>query len=78
MLDVDMSQDIAPVLEVKTAMRRPVARKSGARSERIQLPVHVQRGSYYVRVGTYHSVASAGAGNPPTWLTRPYKLTISR
>jgi len=78
MLDVDMSQDIAPVLEVKTAMRRPVARKSGARSERIQLPVRVQRGSYYVRVGTYHAVASAGAGDPPTWLTRPYKLTISR
>ena len=78
MLDVDMSQDIAPVLEVKSAMRRPVARKSGARSERIQLPVHVQRGSYYVRVGTYHAVASAGSGDPPTWLTRPYKLTISR
>ena len=58
----------------------PVARKSGARSERIQLPLRVQRGSYYVRVGTYHSVASAGAGegNPLTWLTRPYKLTVSR
>ena len=78
MLDVDMSQDIAPVLEVKTAMRKPVARKSGARSERIQLPLRVQRGSYYVRVGTYHSVASAGAGDPPSWLTRPYKLTVSR
>jgi hypothetical protein len=78
MLDVDMSQDIAPLLEVKTAMRRPVGRKTGARSERIQLPVRVQRGSYYVRVGTYHFVASAGAGDPPTWLTRPYKLTVSR
>lgn len=78
MLDVDMSQDIAPVVEVVTAMRRPVVRKSGARSERIQVPVRVQRGSYYVRVGTYHSVASAGAGDPPTWLTRPYKLTVSR
>ena len=77
-LDVDMSQDIAPVVEVVTAMRRPVARKTGARSERIQLPVRVQRGSYYVRVGTYHAVASAGEGDPPTWLTRPYKLTVSR
>lgn len=78
MLDVDMSQDIAPVVEVLTAARRPVGRKNGARSERIQLPVRVQRGSYYVRVGTYHSVASAGVGDPPTWLTRPYKLTVSR
>jgi hypothetical protein len=77
-LDCDMSQDIAPVLEVKTAMRRPVVRKSGARSERIQVPVRVQRGTYYVRVGTFHGVASAGAGDPPTWLTRPYKLTLSR
>ena len=77
-LDVDMSQDIAPVVEVVTAMRKPVARKTGARSERIQLPLPVQRGSYYVRVGTYHSVASAGEGDPPTWLTRPYKLTVSR
>jgi len=78
MLDVDMSQDIAPVLEVLTATRRPVGRKNGARSERIQLPLRVQRGSYYVRVGTYHSVASAGGGDPPTWLTRPYTLTVSR
>jgi len=78
MLDVDMSQDIAPVVEVLTAARRPLGRKSGARSERIQLPLRVQRGSYYVRIGTYHSVASAGDGDPPTWLTRPYKLTVSR
>lgn len=78
LLDVDMSQDIAPTVEVLTATRRPVARKSGARSERIQLPLRVQRGSYYVRVGTYHAVASAGEGDPPTWLTRPYKLTVSR
>ena len=77
-LDVDMSQDIAPVVEVVTAMRRPVVRRSGSRSERIQVPVRVQRGSYYVRVGTYHSVASAGSGDPPSWLTRPYKLTVSR
>jgi hypothetical protein len=77
-LDVDMSQDIAPVLEVLTAARRPVGRKSGARSERIQMPLRVQRGSYYIRVGTYHAVASAGDGDPPTWLTRPYKLTVSR
>ena len=78
MLDVDMSQDIAPVVEVLSAARRPVGRKSGARSEHIQLPLRVQRGSYYVRVGSVHSVARAGGGDPPTWLTRPYKLTVSR
>jgi hypothetical protein len=78
MLDMDMSQDIAPTLKVLTETRRPVGGKSGARGERIQLPVRVQRGIYYVRVGTYHAVPSAGDGAPPTWLTRPYKLTVSR
>jgi hypothetical protein len=78
LLDVDMSQDIAPVIEVLNANRRPVGRKSGARSEHVQLPLRVQRGSYFVRIGTYHGVPSAGGGNPPTWLTRPYKLTVSR
>ncbi len=77
-LDVDMSQDVSPHIKVLSAMRRPVGARSGAPGERIQLPLRVQRGSYYVRIGSVVGVPSAGRGDPPSWLTRPYKLTISR
>jgi hypothetical protein len=77
-LDVDMSQDIAPVVEVFNVNRRKVAYKSGSRSERIQLGAQVQRGTYYILVRTFHSVASAGVGDLPPWLTRPYTLSVLR
>jgi hypothetical protein len=75
-LDVDMSQNIAPVVEVFNTNRRKLAHKSGNRSERIQLGAQVQRGTYYILVRTFHSVASAGAGELPPWLARPYTLLV--
>ena len=77
-VDVDMSQQIAPVVEVFNANRRKLARKSGSRSERIQLGAQVQRGTYYILVRSIHSVASAGAGDLPPWLARPYVLSVVR
>ena len=73
-----MSQDIAARVEILNANRRAVNRKSGGRGERIQVVTHVQRGTYYVRIYTIHDLASAGRGDLPPWLDRPYTLTALR
>ena len=77
-LDVDMSQGVVPQVEIFNANRKPVHRQGGARGERIQVVTRVPRGTYYVRVYTYSSQASAGQGDLPPWLDRPYTLTALR
>ena len=77
-LDVDMSQDVNPMVEILNANRRPVHKQGGARGERIQVVTRVQRGTYYVRVYTIYGLASAGKGDLPPWLERPYTLTALR
>jgi hypothetical protein len=77
-LDLDMSQQIAPVIEVFNANRRKVAHKSGTRSERIQASAQVQRGTYYILIRSIHNVPSSGDGDLPPWIARPYVLSVTR
>jgi hypothetical protein len=77
-LDIDMSQDIAPVAELRDANRKRVARKSGGKSERIQLEATVKRGTYLLELKSLHGVDVAAQGEPPSFLTRPYRITAAR
>jgi len=74
-LDLDMSQGVAPVIELFDANRRPLGRKGGAQGERIQLVVRVQRGTHYIRLSSVYALPAAGTGELPAWLARPYTLT---
>lgn len=77
-LDVDMSQGVVPQVDVFNANRRPLHHQTGARGERIQVVTRVQRGTHYVRVSTYSGLESAGKGELPPRLDRPYTLTVLR
>jgi hypothetical protein len=77
-LDVDMSQDITPFVEILNANRKQVLKKSASRGERFQVTTRVLRGTYYLRVYTIYGVPSAGKGDLPPWLARPYTLTALR
>lgn len=77
-IDIDMSQDIAPVAELRDANRKRIARKSGGRSERIQLEAPVKRGTYLLELKSVHTVDVAAKGEPPSFLTRPYRITAAR
>src|SRR5207253_10029263 len=74
-LDVDMSDGIAPHVELFNANRRELTRQSGGPGERIQLVARVPRGTYYVKVGSTYGVPRAGQGALPPWLVRPYTLS---
>jgi hypothetical protein len=77
-LTLDMSQDIAPLVDVFDGNRKRLERKSGGRGERIQASARVRRGTHFIRVSSVHTVPFVGRGEPAGWLTRPYTLTVTR
>jgi hypothetical protein len=77
-VDLDMSESIAAKAELFDGNRKRVARKSGGRSERLQLEAKVNKGTYYLSLGSVHSIDPAGKGEVPSFLTRPYVITTSR
>jgi hypothetical protein len=77
-IDLDMSESIAAKAELMDGNRKRVARTSGGRSERLQLEATVKKGTYFLSLGSIHHVDSAGKGEVPSFLTRPYVITTSR
>lgn len=77
-LDLDMSEGASPQLTIFDANRREMERVSGGVSERIQKTTRVHHGTYFIKLRPWHGLASAGNGDLPPWLVRPYTLTATQ
>lgn len=75
-IDLDMSPGVAPRIALFDADRKPVGARFGGAGEVIHLPLKLRRGVYYAKVDSYGSIASAGGGDVPARLTRPYTITV--
>lgn len=73
--DVDMSPGVAPRLEVRDIDRKHVGGQFGDYGERIHVPLQLRRGTYYLSVSSFFGMSSAGGGDLPARLTRPYTIS---
>jgi hypothetical protein len=76
-IDIDMSQGVAGLARLFDTNRRQVAQQSAGRGERFRFQAKVRPGVYHLQLRSMHAVPSAGSGDPPVWLTRPYVISLA-
>ena len=77
-VDVDMSQDVAPRVDLFDQRRKRLRVESGQKGERIQLARDLPAGVYYIKVDANSHVHESAAGEPMQHVVRPYRITTSR
>jgi hypothetical protein len=78
-LSIDAAEGIATKAAISDGNRKVVNRKQGSRGERIEWSYNAKApGTYHLEVSSVHRIATSGRDDVPSFLTRPYVLTITQ